>query len=181
MKKALIVIDFVVDFVAADGKLSCGKPAEDIDGYIAAKVKEFARNGDFVVVASDCHTADDTFSPEHKLFPPHCISGTPGCASFGQTGEALKAVPPAQSIKIDKLRYSAFAATCLDLKLRERDVSDVYLAGVCSDICVLHTAVDAYNLGYTLHVYEKGTASFNPEGHAFALQHFKHTLGAEIL
>ncbi|MDR3301228.1 MAG: cysteine hydrolase, partial [Spirochaetaceae bacterium] len=81
----------------------------------------------------------------------------------------------------DKLRYSAFAGTCLDLKLRERGVRDVYLVGVCSDICVLHAAVDAYNLGYTLHVYEKGVASFYPEGHAFALQHCKNTLGAEIL
>jgi nicotinamidase-related amidase len=181
MKNALIVIDFVYDFVAADGKLTCGKPAEDIDGYLAALVKEAARNGDFVVVASDCHTAGDTFSPEYKLFPPHCVGGTAGSASFGETGEALKAVPEGQLIKVDKLRYSAFAATALDLKLRERGVSSVYLAGVCSDICVLHTAIDAYNLGYTLHIYEKGVASFNPEGHAFALQHFKNTLGAEIL
>jgi nicotinamidase-related amidase len=104
MKKALIVIDFVYDFVAQDGKLTCGKPAQDIDVYIASQVKEFARNGDFVVVASDCHSANDTFSPEYKLFPPHCVDGTPGSASFGQTGEAIKAAPAEQSIKIDKLR-----------------------------------------------------------------------------
>jgi nicotinamidase-related amidase len=181
MKNALIIIDFVYDFVADDGKLTCGKPAQEIDDFIASRVEKAAKNGDFIVVASDCHAPNDTFSPEHRLFPPHCVDGTPGAAPFGQTGRAIKALPPEQTLYIDKLRYSAFAGTNLDMKLRERDVTQVYLTGVCSDICVLHTAVDAYNLGYKIHVYEKGVASFNAEGHRFALSHFKNTLGADIL
>ena len=30
----------------------------------------------------------------------------------------------------------------------ERGITELCLTGVCTDICVLHTAVDAYNLGY---------------------------------
>ncbi len=61
---------------------------------------------------------------------------------------------------MDKTRYSAFAGTDLEMKLRERGIEEVHLVGVCTDICVLHTAVDAYNKGFKIVVYEKAVASF---------------------
>jgi nicotinamidase-related amidase len=178
--KALIIIDYVYDFVADDGKLTAGRPAQAIDKVIAGCVDRFAAAGDFIVTASDCHTAGDAFSPERALFPAHCLAGTSGAALYGATAGAVAGAPAGQVIAIDKARYSAFAGTSLDMKLRERGVTEVYLAGVCTDICVLHTAIDAYNLGYRLHVFEHGVASFNPAGHAFALSHFKNSLGATI-
>ena len=80
---------------------------------------------------------------------------------------------------MDKTRYSAFAGTDLEMKLRERELKR-YLVGVCTDICVLHTAVDAYNKGFKIVVYEKAVASFNAQGHEFALGHFKSCLNAEV-
>ncbi|MDK7178633.1 isochorismatase family cysteine hydrolase, partial [Micrococcus luteus] len=74
-----------------------------------------------------------------------------------------------------------FAGTNLDQKLRERDIKDIYLAGVCTDICIIHTAVDAYNLGYTIHVPESCVASFNQAGHEWALNHFESALGAKVI
>ena len=53
-------------------------------------------------------------------------------------------------------------------------------SGVCTDICVLHTAVDAYNKGYRIHVHADAVASFNPEGHTWALQHFTETMGVQL-
>lgn len=82
---------------------------------------------------------------------------------------------------MDKTRYSAFAGTDLEIKLNERNIKDVHLVGVCTDICVLHTAVDCYNKGFNLFIHEKATASFNDAGHIWALDHFKSTLGASIL
>ena len=35
----------------------------------------------------------------------------------------------------------------LDSLLRERHIDTVEIVGVCTDICVLHTAISAYNLG----------------------------------
>ena len=52
---------------------------------------------------------------------------------------------------------------------------------MCTDICVLHTAVDAYNLGYEIVIHENCVQSFDEEGHRWALRHFKNTLGAEIV
>lgn len=181
MNKALIIIDFVNDFVADDGKLTCGAPAQAIDKTIARLTDEFAAAGEYVVVASDYHQAGDAHHPEHDLFPAHCLAGTPGRALYGQTAAAVKKVAAEQLLTLDKTRYSAFAGTALDIKLRERGVTDLFLAGVCSDICVLHTAVDAYNLGYRIHVHKNAVASFNSEGHSFALSHLKNSLGATVL
>jgi len=181
MKKALIVIDYVYDFVADDGKLTCGAPAQAIEQTVAGIIEEFSDNKDFIVIASDCHAEGDTFTPEHGLFPAHCICGTEGCTLYGTAKDAAEKVAKEQLLSVDKQRYSAFAGTNLDMKLRERGVNEVYLVGVCSDICVLHTAVDAYNLGYKIFAYEEGVASFNADGHAFALAHLKNTLGATIL
>ena len=82
---------------------------------------------------------------------------------------------------LDKRHYSAFCGTDLDLRLRERQITEIYLTGVCTDICVLHTAVDAYNLGYKIFIVEDAVQSFDQVGHQWALNHFKNTLGATIV
>ena len=82
---------------------------------------------------------------------------------------------------MDKRHYSAFSGTDLDIRLRERHVDTVILTGVLTDICVLHTAVDAYNLGYQIEVVEPAVASLTPENHQFALNHFKYVLGASLV
>ncbi len=181
MKQALIVIDFVNDFVDSSGSLTCGAPAQQLDGRIAELVKEFSEQGDFLVIANDSHKEGDKFNPESMSFPPHCIAGTWGEALYGETEKAVKMVSDEQIITISKSRYSAFCGTDLDLKLRERKINTIFLVGVCSDICILHTAIDAYNLGYAIRIYENGIASFDEEGHRFAIRHFKNVLGAIIL
>ena len=74
-----------------------------------------------------------------------------------------------------------FSFTPLDLILREWKIDTLHLTGVCTDICVLHTAMDAYNRCYNLVVHENGVASFDQTGHKWALNHFKTCLGAEIV
>ncbi|MDF2858422.1 MAG: pyrazinamidase : nicotinamidase, partial [Neobacillus sp.] len=81
---------------------------------------------------------------------------------------------------MDKTRYSAFAGTDLEIKLRERGITEVHLVGVCTDICVLHTAVDAYNKGFKIVVYKDAVASFNQQGHEWALGHFEQSIGAMV-
>ena len=82
---------------------------------------------------------------------------------------------------MDKRHYSAFSGTDLDIRLRERRVDTVVLTGVLTDICVLHTAIDAYNLGYQIEVVQSAVASLSQENHQFALNHLQNVLGATII
>ena len=176
--KALIVIDFTNDFV--DGSLPVGEAAIAIQHNVAELVKQYADRGDYVVMAVDLHEIEDPYHPEAKLFPPHNIRGTAGRELYGELEEVYESRK--DSIYwMDKTRYSAFCGTDLELKLRERGITKVDLIGVCTDICVLHTAVDAYNRGYSIRIYEDAVASFNPEGHKWALDHFRNSLGAEVV
>ena len=178
--KALIVIDYTNDFVATDGALTTGEPGQKIEEKVSSLTKEFVANQDFVVMAVDKHDPTDNYHPENKLFPPHNVADTAGRELYG----SLKEVYEDRRDKIywiDKRHYSAFSGTDLDIRLRERGIQEVHLIGVCTDICVLHTAVDAYNLGYQLMIPENAVASFDEQGHEWALRHFKQTLGATIL
>lgn len=180
VKKALIVIDYTYDFVATDGKLTCGKPGQAIEKNICALIEQFVQKNDVVVFANDLHVANDPYHPESKLFPPHNIAGTKGRDLYGSVQEIYETYKD-RVISFDKTRYSAFAGTNLDILLRERSVEEVVLVGVCTDICVLHTAVDSYNLGYKITIPEQAVASFNESGHTWALGHFKACLGASII
>ncbi|MCT2534901.1 cysteine hydrolase family protein [Aquibacillus koreensis] len=182
IKRALINIDYTYDFVADDGKLTCGEAGQAIENEVVAITKQFVDAEDFVVFAIDGHDEGDTFHPETSLFPPHNIKGTKGRTLYGELQglyEKIKYLP--QVNYMDKTRYSAFAGTDLEMKLRERGINEIYLVGVCTDICVLHTAIDAYNKGFDLYIYQNAVASFNQAGHDWALGHFANTLGAKVL
>ncbi|MDP4164016.1 MAG: isochorismatase family cysteine hydrolase, partial [Bacillota bacterium] len=138
-------------------------------------------SGDYTVFAIDVHDEGDEYHPETKLFPPHNIRGTSGRDLFGELNkvyEENKSLPHVAFM--DKTRYSAFAGTDLEIKLRERGITELHLVGVCTDICVLHTAVDAYNKGFNIVIYRDAVASFSPDGHNWALGHFEQSLGAVV-
>ncbi|MBO8172934.1 MAG: cysteine hydrolase [Bacillaceae bacterium] len=180
MKKALIVIDYTCDFVADDGKLTCGKPGQAIENRIAELTREFVENGEEVVMAVDVHEENDPYHPETALFPPHNIRETSGRNLYGKLDEVYRRYRE-QIYWMDKTRYSAFAGTDLEIRLRAKGIEEVHLVGVCTDICVLHTAVDAYNKGFRIVIHQDAVQSFDPQGHEWALRHFKGTLGATLM
>ncbi|WP_187377818.1 cysteine hydrolase family protein [Paenibacillus senegalimassiliensis] len=180
-RQGLINIDYTNDFVATDGALTCGEPGQAIENTIVAITKQFIERGDYVVFAIDLHKQGDELHPETKLFPPHNLVGTSGRHLYGELQTVYDGNRDNENVYwMDKTRYSAFAGTDLELRLRERKIEVLHLVGVCSDICVLHTAVDAYNKGFQIVIHEGAIASFDAEGHAWALRHFKGSLGAEI-
>lgn len=180
--KALINIDYTNDFVKEDGDLTAGKPAQDIEENIVKITKDFYENKDYVVFAIDDHKKDDVYHPETKLFPPHNIHMTEGQDLYGKLLPLYDQIKDHDNVHFFyKTRYSAFCGTDLDLKLRERNIKELHLVGVCTDICILHTAIDAYNLGYDIVIHQNCVASFNQKGHNFALEHFKNSLNAKIV
>ena len=180
--KALINIDYTNDFVATDGALTCGKPGQDIEQEITRLTESFIKENQYVVFAIDVHHLNDPYHPETKLFPAHNLEGTEGRQLYGSLQEIYESHKESKQVYwMDKTRYSAFAGTDLEIKLRERGITEVHLVGVCTDICVLHTAVDAYNKGFKVIVHKDAVASFNQVGHDWALGHFQGSIGAEVI
>lgn len=182
MQKALLIIDYTKDFVADDGALTCGKPAQAIDNYLVDLAEKFYQNGDYVIFPTDAHQLHDPYHPESRLFPPHNIIGTPGRELYGKIGEWYQQRQQSDRVyQFAKNRYSSFQNTNLDNYLRERRINQLWISGVCTDICVLHTAIAAYNLNYQITIPERGVATFTPNGSEWALNHFKNCLGAIIV
>ncbi|MFA9413805.1 cysteine hydrolase family protein [Streptococcus sp. E29BA] len=181
MAKALICIDYTVDFVADEGKLTAGKPAQAIEQAISRSVQTAYNRGDYVFFAIDGHDDNDHFHPESRLFPPHSIKGTAGRRLYGQLHDVFQTIKTSDRVFwLDKRHYSAFSGTDLDIRLRERGVTTVILTGVLTDICVLHTAISAYNLGYQIEIIADAVATLDQNRQEWALAHFETVLGTTV-
>ena len=170
--RALLVIDMLKDFIDEDGVLCTGPAGESIVDFIKKKTNEFRGKNHPIIYICDNHEKDDK---DFDMFPPHCIAGTEGSNIIGE----LEVKDGDKIIK--KRRYSAFFGTDLDLYLREKGVDELYLVGVCTNICVLYTAADARNIDYKVNIYKEGVASFDEEAHDFALKQAENTLGCRII
>ncbi|WP_416198916.1 MAG: cysteine hydrolase [Sporanaerobacter sp.] len=170
--KALLVVDMLNDFIYENGVLYTGKAGEEIVDFIREKIVSFREEKDSVIFICDNHEIDDK---EFDMFPPHCLANTEG-------SKIIKELEVKKEDKIiKKRRYSAFFGTDLDLYLREKGIDELYVVGVCTNICILYTCADARNLGYKVNIYKDGVASFDLDAHNFALREAEKTLGCKIL
>ncbi len=175
MKKALLLINDIRDFVDDDGAVTVDKPAQDLKDNIIRAILRLSRN-DLLVLANDNRGGNQP-RPEKKLFPPHALAGTASCQTVLADAVAGAKAP---TITIKKQRYSAFHGTGLADMLRAAGTDKLYLAGLCTDIGVLHSAVAAYNFGFNTTVLGDCVAACDPQAHDFALRHFHNVLGFDI-
>jgi len=170
--KALLIIDMLNDFVKPEGALYCGKTAEEIIPEIAKLKKEFKEAGYPVIYLCDAHSPEDE---EFSAFPPHCIRGTKGA----QVVDELS--PDSTDLVIYKTRFSGFYKTDLEAILRSLGIKELYLTGICTSICVMDTAADAFYRGFKIKIPVKAVADFNEEFHNFALKRLEKVYKAELI
>ncbi len=168
-KAALLLVDLQNDFLPG-GALAVPQGDEVIP--IANRLSQ---RFDLVIATQDWHPADHgSFAANHPakrpgdrvklagldqvLWPTHCVQGTRGAEFSPQldTAKVARVFRKGTDPSLDS--YSAIydnarrKSTGLDAYLRERGVTDVYLAGLATDYCVKYTAEDALNLGFHVHV-----------------------------
>ena len=170
MKKALLVIDMLHDFIDPAGALYCGSEGEKIVPVIKNIIEEFLSEGAEIFYICDSHREDDL---EFKRFPKHCVTGTIGAEVSSSLNFACK-----DDHMILKQRYSAFYQTNLEEKLV--GIDEVVLVGVCTNICVLFTAEELCNRDKRVIVYKDAVASFDKKAHENALAEMKNVLGVII-
>ena len=170
MVNVVLVVDMLRGFLEPGHNLYSGDDARAIIPNVQRLLDKETSQGSNVIFIHDTHAPDDL---EFQMFPVHCVRGTaetelvPELA--GYAGEHL-----------EKNRYSAFYNTDLAQRLEAIKPEKVIVCGVCTDICVLHTAADARNRDYTVEVPTDCVASFDAEAHRWALQHMERLLGAAL-
>jgi len=158
--KALLIIDVQNDFCPG-GNL----PVNDGD-LIVPVINRIMEYFPLVVASKDWHIPDT----EHfKEWPVHCVQDTAGAELHPELCQNkinhvfLKGTHPGGD------SYSAFEATNLDLAnyLKEKGIIDLYLAGLATDYCVKHSALDAVRKNFNTYVVEDAIKGVNlPIGNA---------------
>jgi nicotinamidase/pyrazinamidase len=154
--RALVIVDVQNDFCEGGSLAVTGGAAvaRGITEYVAAH-RDYAH-----VVATKDHHIDPgghfSEDPDYSLsWPAHCVVGTFG-ADFHPDFDtaAVEAVFTKGSYSA---AYSGFegadeTGTLLADWLRQRDVDELDIAGIATDYCVVFTATDAVNEGFSTRV-----------------------------
>lgn len=177
MNKALILVDIQNDF-CPEGAL----PVKDGDKIVPV-VNSLMNKFNLVVATQDWHTPDhESFANVHGkkpgdvinlygikqvLWPVHCVQNTYGA-------EFVKDLDKSKITKVFKKgtdkhidSYSGFfdndhkKSTGLDKYLKEKNIKDVYIAGLATDYCVKYTALDAVKLGFNTFLIEDACRGVN--------------------
>jgi len=182
---ALVLVDMQPDFMPG-GAL----PIADGDAIVPPLVRLLETDRFSLVVATqDWHpTGHISFASSHPgrqcfdhisvyghdqgLSPDHCVMDTPGAALHPGLPQASIGAIVRKGTERDVDSYSGFrnnwsaaghrAPTGLSGLLRERGISDVYLAGLAREVCVKWTAKDSADLGFVTTVIWDLTRAVNP-------------------
>lgn len=167
---ALILVDVQPDFMPG-GALACHEGDAIVPGIAQLLQRRLFRQ---TVATQDwhprghvsfasMHAGKTAFQPiplyghPQTLWPDHCVQNTPGAALHPAVDWSPVDLILRKGNRPDVDSYSAFRenhgpggqrpSTGLAGWLRERGVTDVYVAGLARDVCVLWTAQDAVSLG----------------------------------
>ena len=93
----------------------------------------------------------------------YCVEGTDGA-------EFIPEILPLKGVAIKKKKHSAFFETELDTLLKSAGVTEIYLTGLQTHICIMTTAADASFRGYKTKVISDCVVSTREERKVQALE-----------
>jgi nicotinamidase-related amidase len=112
--------------------------------------------------------------PEFEVWGRHAESGSWGAEIINE----LK--PKKDDFRVLKRKYSAFQGTDLDMLLRELKIETLILTGVVTDICIQHTAADAFFRGYKVIVPHDCVETVDAPTQNAAIKFLRKAYGAQI-
>ncbi len=145
---ALLVVDLQRDFLPGGALPVPG--ADEIVPVVNGYVQHFARQGRPVYATRDWHPAGHCSFQPAGPWPVHCVAGTSGAAPAPGLVLTPRAIGVSKAQDVDRDAYSGFAGTSLERHLRAAGIHRLFVAGVPTDYCVLHTVEDALALGFAV-------------------------------
>lgn len=181
MKRVLVIVDMQNDFIS--GSLGT-EEAEAIVPVMQDRIKEYQDGETIVVFTKDTHFSNYLDTQEGKMLPvPHCIKGTEGwsidkrISSIVDNGNFLKyASGTVINSRINKETFgSVFLSSLIEMWSEDKELEEVVLMGVCTDICVVSNAllIKAYCPEVLVTVDASCCAGVTPERHKAALETMK--------
>ncbi|MBS7631886.1 cysteine hydrolase [Candidatus Bathyarchaeota archaeon] len=169
MSRAILVIDVINDFVS--GVMGSERASRILSTI--SKLLTWARENHVpIIYVTDAH--HQGIEPEFEIFPIHALDGSNGSEIVGE----IK--PERGDYHIKKRRYSGFYETGLDSLLRDLKVDTLIITGIVTNICVQHTAADAFFRGYKIIIPSDCVEALSDAEQEFALRYMEKIYGAEI-
>lgn len=169
--RVLLIVD-MLNPLRFDGAAALAKPALRAATVIAQLKRRLAQQGVPALYAND------QSGPWRADFDAVVAR----CRASGGTAAAMarRLAPGPQDLTLLKPRHSAFYATPLSLLLEQMGTRELVLTGVSADLCLMFTAMDAYERGYRLWIPADCTATESPQRTDTALQWMVRSLGVDI-
>lgn len=196
--KALIIVDVQNDFLPGG---SLAVPGGD---KIIDPINQIQDGFELVVLTQDWHPQNHkSFASnnagskpfdvirlnnmQQTLWPDHCVQGTHGAtfSSLLDTNKAEAIFRKGTNPEMDS--YSAFfdnghlRSTGLADYLRGKKVRQVYLTGLCGDICVFYSGMDGLNEGFETYIVGDGTCPLDKAAYIETSKAFVQKGGRMIL
>lgn len=155
----LVVVDVQVDFVS--GSLAI-PGASAVIAPLNAWIEAFTRRGLPIVATRDWHPAGHlSFRKHGGPWPEHCVAGTPGAAFAPGLRLPAESWIISKATQPDRDAYSGFEGTTLGDWLRHQHAARLFVGGLATDYCVLHTVLDACERGFGTFVLDDAVAAVN--------------------
>ena len=164
---AIVVVDLVNDFVTGVfGNERAVRTAERIATFLRKVGGSLP-----LIFTLDTHLEND---PEFAVWGRHCVSGTEGSM-------LVEGLSGFGGHRITKRHFDSFFDSDLDGVLRANAISQTFLCGISTDICVLHTVAGAFFRNYGISVISDLCSSIAEENHNIALDNMRRNYGARII
>lgn len=174
-RPAIILLDIQNDFVTGPFQV---KRAKNVIPPLQRLVVAARKNEVPVIYTVDAHYPQDVEAKQK--WGIHAIKGTKGAEVIPE----LKSEEGKDYI-VEKRTYSGFFETGLDPLLRSlyngEGVKTVVLGGLHTQLCVRHTAADAFFRGYRIVIAQDGVEAFTEEDQEQGLRYLENVYSAKIM
>ena len=168
VETAVLVVDMQKDFCYEDGALFVGDAVRRIIPNIKALLEDARRKGLPLIFTQDWHSPEDD---EFAVWGRHCVEYTRGAELIDELAEVGE-----RAFVVRKTKYTAFFETELEAHLREKGIKKLIIVGVATNICVLHTTIDASLRGFEIIIPEDCVAALSDYEQEYSLYHIKNVL-----
>lgn len=164
---ALLLVDFInpMDFAGANSLA----PRALAAAAAAARLKARLKRARVPIIYANDNFGD--WRADFATIVEACRHGVPAARKLVAT-----IAPADDDLSILKPRHSAFFGTPLEFLLDELQVTELIIAGLTTDNCVMFTAHDAYLRKIAVLVPSNCSATKDPRDHRPALRHIRTVL-----